>query len=137
MRQHPSGLEPAFKALVVDEPVDLFQNRLQLFGQLQIVAFAALVRMNFKDHGKHRLFLSVQAGTTAVSLPCKKWTLSRQSAGRIASRCIKWVPRPILMSHFTGDWVNALKSQCASLSSIKPSHSPRMMATGARTSAGS
>jgi hypothetical protein len=56
---------------------------------------------------------------------------------RILSRCIKCVPRPILMSRLSGDWVKALKSQCASSSSIRPSHSPRMIATGERTSAGS
>src|SRR6266700_4643133 len=70
MRQHPARPELAFKALVVDEAVDFFQNRLQMLGELQVVVFSAFVRKDFKDHGKHRLFLSdwFRLGSTPAGL---------------------------------------------------------------------
>jgi len=62
MGQHPARPKLALKALVVDEAVDFLQARLQMLGELEIVLFAAFVRMNFKDHREHRLFLSGGSG---------------------------------------------------------------------------
>jgi hypothetical protein len=49
-------------------------------------------------------------GTGATSSPVRKSMLSRQSARRMDSRCIKWVPRPILTSRLTGAAVKASNS---------------------------
>src|ERR1700738_2739071 len=102
MRQHPSRSELALKALVVDEPVDFFQDRLQMSGELQVFVFAALVRTNFKDHGKHALLLCGGSGGDWRGIAgAQEMMLSRHSAGRIVSRCIKWMPRVILISRLT------------------------------------
>jgi len=63
MRQHPSGSELALEALIVDEAVDLFQDRLQVLGEAEIFVLLSLVGKHFKDHGKHRVsFLAGSAG---------------------------------------------------------------------------
>src|SRR5215471_6438859 len=110
-----------------------------MLAQIEIGVLLFFGGQHFKDHGEHCLFLSswFLEGTGAISSAQRKPMLSRQSASRIASRCIKCVPRLILMSRLTGAQVKASNSQRASSSGIRPSHSPRMIAIGERTCDGS
>ena len=57
MRQNPPGPELAFEAFVIDEAVDGLENRLQLFGEFQILVLFSLIRTYFKNHREHRLLL--------------------------------------------------------------------------------
>jgi hypothetical protein len=85
MRQHPSGPEHAFEALVVDEAVDRFQNWLQLFRQIEIVPLAAVIGSTSKitENIVFILSKSGQEGTGAISSPPRNLVLSRQSAMRM------------------------------------------------------
>jgi hypothetical protein len=62
--------------------VDRFEDRLEVPGKLEVVVFAAIIRENFEDHGKHG-FSSVvgSAGIEATSLACRKRMPSCRSAG--------------------------------------------------------
>src|SRR5579884_1782751 len=121
MRQHPPGPELALEALVIDEAVDPLQHRLQVLGQIEIRILLSVGGKHFENDRKHclvSLFVISQEGTGATSSPQRKQMLSRHNPNRIASKCIKCVPRLILISRFTGAPLNASKSQRASSSGI-------------------
>ena len=63
--------------------------------------------------------------------------LSRHSAPRISSRCMRCVPRAIFTSRRSAERHKRSNSQRASASVTRPSQPPRMIATGGSTLLGS
>src|SRR3982074_368966 len=53
MRQDPPWPTRAFEALVVDEPVDAFQDRLQVFRKSEVKVELLFLGMDFEDHREH------------------------------------------------------------------------------------
>src|SRR3981081_1996987 len=53
MRQDPPWPTRAFEALVVDEPVDALQDRLQVFRKSEVKVELLFLGMDFEDHREH------------------------------------------------------------------------------------
>ena len=53
MRQDPPRPTRAFEALVVDEPVDALQDRLQVFRKSEVKLELLFLGMDFEDHREH------------------------------------------------------------------------------------
>src|SRR5712671_4938959 len=53
MRQDPPRPTRAFEALVVDEPVDSLQDRLQVFRKSEVKVELLFLGMDLKDHREH------------------------------------------------------------------------------------
>src|ERR1700722_4517812 len=117
-RQHqPVGVFGA-ETLVVDEAVDGFELRSQLLRQRQIVVPTIRLWFHFKNDGEHCV-PPLQVGSVS-SCPSRKMLVSRHSAARMRSRCIRCVAWPILMSRFIDEAVKASNSQRASASAPRP-----------------
>src|SRR5262249_34450584 len=66
----PARAGRALEPLVVDEAVDLFQDRLQLLGECEIILESLLLRVDLKDHGEHWPAPLYGVGANVVTRAC-------------------------------------------------------------------